>query len=272
MVTPIILLAVIGCVAAVILVIASKVMYVPVDQTVLDIRDVLPGANCGACGFAGCDDYAAALAKDPKGVLPTLCIPGGGYVASSVARILGVDAGAVTPQKAFIRCQGNAQNKDKVIRYVGLRTCAAEKQFYGGQWSCSMGCLGMGDCSRKCPYGAITIINNLPEVDHSLCVGCGLCAQECPNHIITINDFDTKVMVTCSSHYAGKKVMNACKTACIGCKKCEKACVKFNAIVVEDNLPKIDYDKCVGCGLCAKECPTGAIVVHKKKKKEIAAS
>jgi len=266
--TPIILLAVIGCVAGIILVIASKVMHVPVDQTVLDVRDALPGANCGACGFAGCDDYAAALVKDPK-VLPTLCTPGGGFVASAISRILGVEAGEVIPQKAFIKCQGNAKNKDKVIKYTGLKTCVAEKQFYGGQWSCSQGCLGMGDCVRVCPYGALEMVNNLPVVHKDLCVGCGLCAKECPNKIIVIRNEDTKVYVACSSRYAGKKAMTACKTACIGCKKCEKACVKFNAIKVENNLPIIDHDACVGCGLCAKECPTGAILVQRKKNKKV---
>lgn len=263
MATPIIMTSVLGLVFAVILVIASKVMAVPVDEKQVKVREALPGANCGACGYAGCDDYAAAVSSDPENVPTTACIPGAGAVAEAIAGILGVAAGDVTPQKAYVKCSGDCNQKKSLVNYTGIKTCEAAKQFYGGQWSCKEGCLGLGDCVRECPYDAMRMFNGIPGIDHSLCVGCGVCAKTCPQKIITIHDEKEKIMVKCSNHDAGKAAMQACKTACIACKKCEKAC-KFDAIKVENGLADIDYDKCKRCGLCAKACPTGAIIFQRK--------
>lgn len=267
MLAPIILTAVMGLIFAVILVLASKFMAVPVDETQVKIRDILPGANCGACGFAGCDDYAAALASDPENVSTTACIPGAAKVAEEIASILGVAGGDVVPQKAYLRCSGDCDKKQKVVEYSGFPTCEAAKQFYGGEWSCKSGCLGQGDCVRACPYDAMKMINGIPGIDHNLCVGCGVCAKTCPQSIIDIMPETVKIMVKCSNHDVGKKAMQACKVACIGCKKCEKVC-NFDAIHVEDGLALIDQEKCKSCGLCAKECPTGAIIINRAKGKK----
>ncbi|MGI6722103.1 MAG: RnfABCDGE type electron transport complex subunit B [Anaerovoracaceae bacterium] len=258
--------AVIGLLFAIVLVVASKVMAVPVDETQVKVRGVLPGANCGACGFAGCDDYAAALASDPEGTSTTACIPGAAAVAEAIADILGVAAGDVTPQKAYLMCSGDCNQKQDLLNYTGKPTCEAAKQFYGGQWSCSSGCLGLGDCVRACPYDAMRMFDGIPGIDHDLCVGCGVCAKTCPQGILMIHDENESIKVSCSNHDVGKKAMQACKVACIACKKCEKAC-NFDAIHVIDGLAVIDYDKCKRCGMCAKACPTGAIVFQRKKKK-----
>ena len=271
MAIPIILLGVLGCVFAVILAVASKVMAVPVDEKQIEVRAVLPGANCGACGFAGCDDYAAAVAADPENVPTTACTPGGAAAANSIAEILGVAAGSVVPQKAYLKCSGDCSRKTKTVEYSGYKSCEAAKQFYGGEWSCKEGCLGLGDCEAACPYDAIQMFNGIPGFDHSRCVGCGICANVCPQKIIDIMPESVKVMVKCSNHDIGKKAMQACKVSCIGCKKCEKAC-KFDAIHVENGLAYIDQDKCKSCGLCVKACPKDAIIIDRQKGKKKKAS
>lgn len=260
---PVAIVAVIGLIAAIILTVLSKILYVPVDERQAAIREVLPGANCGACGFAGCDDYAAALAKDSS-LSTTLCAPGATAVAEAIAGILGVEAGTVDPKAAFVMCAGNKEVTNTIMTYEGVQTCKAAKQFFGGQWSCSYGCLGLGDCRDVCQYGAIRIIDGLAVVNQELCVGCGMCEKACPNGIITIASKKNLVYVKCNSHDPGPATRKACTAGCIGCGKCAKIC-KFEAITVENGLARIDFDKCKNCGLCEKECPTHAIVNLRKK-------
>ncbi|MBQ4650074.1 MAG: RnfABCDGE type electron transport complex subunit B [Firmicutes bacterium] len=256
--TPVLLVVVIGFVLAVILTIASKVFFVPVDETVANLRAELPGANCGACGFAGCDDYAAALAADPS-IGTAKCPVGGADLAVALAAVLGVEAGTAEPQVAVVMCNGNKEAAKSLMEYQGLSTCVAAKQMFGGVNVCSHGCLGLGDCERICPYGAIKVCDGVAVVARELCVGCGMCANQCPNKVIRIAPAKNKVVVACNSKDAGAKTRKACSNGCIGCKKCEKAC-KFEAITVENNLAFIDPEKCKNCGLCAKDCPTGAII------------
>ncbi len=262
-VLPAIIVAVIGLVAGIILTIAAKLMFVPVDERVAAIREVLPGANCGACGFAGCDDYANALGEDSD-VLPTLCPVGGSAIATQIAGILGVEAGEVEPKVAVVRCNGNDQATNLIMDAQRVHTCKSAKMFYGGQWACTHGCLGLGDCVAECQYDAIRVINGVAVVDREACVGCGACAKACPNQVIRIINEKNKVFVGCKSTDKGAKTRKACSNGCIGCMKCKKVC-KFEAIEIENNLASIVYDKCKNCGLCAKECPTGAIRNLRKK-------
>ena len=262
---PVLLVSALGFVFAVILTIASKVFFVPVDETVANLRAELPGANCGACGYAGCDDYANALAEDPS-IGTGKCPVGGGDVAAKLASILGVEAGSAEPQVAVVMCNGNADAAKTLMEYQGLSTCSAAKQLFGGLSACRYGCMGLGDCAAACPYEAIQVCNGVAVVNRDRCVGCGICAKQCPNHVIRIAPAKNKVVVQCNSQDTGAKVRKACSNGCIGCKKCEKAC-KFEAVVVENNLAKIDPDKCKNCGLCAKECPTGAILNMRAKRK-----
>ena len=263
---PVVIVVVIGLIAGIILTIASKLMYVPIDQLVTDIREELPGANCGACGFKGCDDYAAALGEDKgKTLIPSLCPVGGPDVAAKLADLLGVEAVAADPKVATVMCGGNTAAAKKLMDYEGIDTCKAASQLYGGQWACGYGCLGLGDCAAVCDYGAICVADGLAVVDREKCVGCGMCTKACPKNLIEVHSKKDLIYVACKSTAAGAQTRKSCSAGCIGCRKCEKAC-RFDAVVIENNLARIDFEKCKNCGLCAKECPTGAIVNLRPKK------
>lgn len=265
---PVLLVVAIGFVLAVVLTIASKIFFVPVDETVANLRAELPGANCGACGFAGCDDYANALAEDSS-VGASKCPVGGADLAEKLAAILGVDAGAAEAQVAVVMCNGNKDASKTIMEYQGPQTCSAAKQLFGGLNACAHGCLGLGDCEVACPYDAIKVCNGVAVVDRELCVGCGICTKQCPNSVIRIAPAKNKVIVQCNSKDVGGKTRKACSNGCIGCGKCAKVC-KFDAITVENNLAMIDPEKCKNCGLCAKECPTNAIINMRAKRKPAA--
>lgn len=252
----------IALIAALLLSLAAKFMAVPVNETQAAIRGELPGANCGACGFAGCDDYAAALAEGGD-VKTNLCVPGADAVAAAIAAILGQDAEDVVEQVANVRCSGLCDVTKPEMDYQGLKTCAAAKGLFGGPGSCKYGCIGFGDCERACPYGAIQVCNGLAKVDREKCVGCGMCAKTCPQHIIDIIPDVKRVYVACSSADKGAVTNKLCSAGCIGCKLCEKAC-KFEAVHVENNHAVIDIDKCKNCGLCAKACPKKVIKMYPK--------
>src|SRR5665647_691973 len=154
-ITPVVLVVTIGLISAIILTLAAKFMAVPVDETVSTLRAALPGANCGACGYAGCDDYAAALAADPTEVLPNLCTPGSTQTANAIAAILGVDAGSTESKIATVMCSGLTELTKRDMDYQGYKTCASVKAFYGGPGSCKYSCIGFGDCVVACNYDAI---------------------------------------------------------------------------------------------------------------------
>ena len=261
---PAVIVAVVGLIAAVILTIASKLMYVPVDEKVAAIREVLPGANCGACGFAGCDDYAAAFGENPA-LSTALCPVGGSSIASQIAGILGVDAADAEEKVAMVMCQGNYGVTRQIMEADRIHTCKEAKMFYGGQWACPYGCLGLGDCFNVCKFDAIRIVNGVARIDRDKCVGCGACDDTCPNNIISMVNKKNLVFVACKSMEKGAKTRKSCENGCIGCMKCQKTC-KFEAIKVENNVAQVDLEACKNCGLCEKECPTGAIVNYRKKK------
>ena len=261
---PAVIVAVVGLIAAVILTIASKLMYVPVDEKVAAIREVLPGANCGACGFAGCDDYAAAFGENPA-LSTALCPVGGSSIASQIAGILGVDAADAEEKVAMVMCQGNYGVTRQIMEADRIHTCKEAKMFYGGQWACPYGCLGLGDCFNVCKFDAIRIVNGVARIDRDKCVGCGACDDTCPNNIISMVNKKNLVFVACKSMEKGAKTRKTCENGCIGCMKCQKTC-KFEAIKVENNVAQVDLEACKNYGLCEKECPTGAIVNYRKKK------
>lgn len=251
-------LAVLGLVFGLILAIASAVMAVPRDELVESIKEVLPGANCGACGYSGCEGYAQALAH--AGAKVGLCSPGGAAVADATAQLLGVSSSGVETQIALVRCGGCKAFDVVKLEYRGVPTCKAAAQYYGGDRGCSYGCLGYGDCAAACEYGAITVKDGLAYIDAALCKGCTQCVAACPKALITMAPGGVRAVVRCSSNDKGAVVRKVCSTGCIGCMKCTKVC-EFDAIHVDNALAAIDPDKCTGCGKCADNCPTECITV-----------
>lgn len=249
---------VIGVICAVMLAVASKVMAVKTDEKAAELREALPGANCGACGYPGCDGYAAALAGG--GVKTNLCIPGADAVAKQLSAILGVDFQNVEEKVAVVHCCGDWDATRDRIDYEGARTCAAAK-LLGGKGACSYGCIGFGDCARACPYDAICMEKGIARVDNRKCTGCSLCVASCPNKIITVERDTMKTAVLCASRDKGAVARKNCTAGCIACKKCEKEC-PVQAIVVENNLAVIDYAKCIDCGRCAEVCPVKCIALR----------
>ena len=249
--------AAIALVLGIALAVLSHFFAVPEDPTFTKVRECLPGINCGACGYKGCDDYAHALA-DGSEKNPSLCIPGAQAVATQIGAILGVEAEEFEDVVAFVACNGNCEATGNKAAYDGVPTCAAASMLYGGPGECAYGCLGLGDCAKACPADAICTIDGIAHVDTTRCLGCGVCAAACPKGIIHMVPQKAAVAVMCSSKAKGADARKACKNACIGCKKCEKTC-PHGAITVVDNLAVIDYGKCTGCGACAECCPTGCL-------------
>ncbi len=242
--------------AGILLLIFSHFFAVEKNEVEKAVRDCLPGINCGACGYKGCDDYAAALAEG--GVKPNLCIPGAEKVAGEISAILGVENEKIEDVVAFVACNGHCGATSPVAQYEGVQTCRAASMLYGGTNSCRFGCLGLGDCAYVCPANAICLADGIAHVDTSRCLGCGLCMHTCPKHIISMLPQEAGTAVMCSNKQKGADARKACKNACIGCKKCEKNCPN-GAITVTDNLAVIDYTKCTNCGLCISQCPTGCL-------------
>ncbi len=248
-------LAGIGLIASAVLVVASKLMYVPTDENAAKIREVLPGANCGACGYAGCDDYAAAVAAGKAKT--NLCVPGADKVAAEVAALMGQEALDVVEMTAVVACRGCADREPK-YEYRGIQSCAAANMMHAGPVKCSYGCEGFGDCAAACPFDAICIANGVAHVDPALCKGCGRCVSACPKKLISLIPQAKYAAVLCSSADKGAVTRKICTNGCIGCMKCEKVC-EHDAVHVQNNHAAIDTEKCVLCGKCAQECPVGVI-------------
>ena len=256
--TAVLVLCIIGFVCALLLVIASRYMKVPVNEKTPLIRDCLPGANCGSCGYAGCDSYAKALAEGDE-TKTNLCVPGGDGASRKISEVLGTEFEDVIEKTAFVRCGGDCGATSNKMDYQGIDSCKAAKLVFGGVGSCLYGCMGLGDCARACPQETIWISDGLAHVDPRSCIGCGLCAKTCPQKIIELIPTVDPVRVRCSNTDPGAKTRKVCTVGCIGCKKCEKEC-PADAIHVEGNLSRIDYDKCTSCGHCIEVCPVKCIV------------
>lgn len=252
----VILMFAIALIAGVLLSAFSHFFAVAENPTKTRIRECLPGINCGACGYKGCDDYAEALASG--GVNPSLCIPGAQSTADGIAEILGIEPEPLKSVVAFVACNGNCEATFAKATYEGVASCKAASMLFGGDKSCSYGCLGFGDCANACPSNAICVIDGIAHVNPSRCMGCGLCSSICPKHIISMVPQTADTVVMCSSNQKGADARKACKNACIGCKKCEKTCAS-GAITVKNDLAVIDYAKCNGCGECVKACPTACL-------------
>ncbi|MEC9487898.1 MAG: RnfABCDGE type electron transport complex subunit B [Halanaerobium sp.] len=246
---------------------ASKKLAVEEDDRIAKIEEILPGANCGACGYPGCSNYASAVVGGEAAV--NNCPVGGEKVARLIADIMGVKAGGSEQMVAQVLCQGGQEEADRRSEYRGVETCKAAAALGGGNKACNFGCLGLGDCAAVCPFAAIIINDNgLPEIDPEKCTGCGKCVEACPKNIILLAPITAQNNIRCRATYPGKKVRKICSVGCIGCGLCAKVC-PVDAITMEDNLAVLDYDKCINCGLCAEKCPTGTIEFIGKKVKKV---
>lgn len=257
----VLVLGIMGAVFGAVLALASKVFHVDVDERVTKVREALAGANCGGCGYPGCDGYAAAVVS---GEAPTnKCVAGGAPTAAKVAEIMGVSAGMGEKMVAFVPCSGGNGIAKNFFEYSGPQDCVAAMRFGNkGPKECQFSCIGLGNCVRACMFDAMHIENGVAMVDREKCVACMACAEACPKDIIQKVPYNQKVLVSCRSHDKGARVIKVCETGCIGCMKCQKVC-PTGAIVVKDNLAGIDYDKCIGCGKCVEVCPRNIIETQK---------
>ncbi|MBQ2247673.1 MAG: RnfABCDGE type electron transport complex subunit B [Tidjanibacter sp.] len=263
LVTTVLIVGGLGALLALLLFLVAKKFYVEEDPRIDEVEKMLPGANCGGCGFAGCRAMSEALvSKDDISAL--FCPVGGDECMKKVAGYLGKAAPEKEPMVAVVRCAGSCDNRPRNNRFDGAKSCLVASSLYAGETGCPFGCIGLGDCAVKCEFGALSInpVTGLPEVDDEKCTACGACVKACPKGIIELRKKakrGLKIYVSCVNKDKGAVARKACKVACIGCGKCAKVC-PHDAIVVENNLAYIDYSKCKMCRKCVVECPTGAIV------------
>ncbi len=255
-----VVLGVLGIVFGAILAFASKVFAVEKDPREEEIGGILPGANCGACGYPGCSGYAAAVAKGIAA--PNLCSVGGASLTEQIAAIMGVEAVTGPKVVAEVLCSGHGCNKTR-YEYEGLRDCRAQVKVSSAHLQCTYGCLGGGTCVDVCQFDAIHVVDGVAVVDPETCVACNQCVLVCPRDLIHLVPLKTKkhVAVNCHSEAKGAEVRKVCDDGCIGCGICVKVCPKEGAIVMENNLAKINYDLCIGCGICAQNCPRKTITI-----------
>lgn len=262
----VIVLGVIGLVSALVLYIISNRFAVHEDARIGQVAEVLPQANCGGCGYPGCSGFAAACVKaaDAGSLDGKFCPVGGQPVMDQVAGILGLAAVASAPKVAVVRCNGTCENRPRNAKFDGAQSCRVQQMTGLGETGCGYGCLGCGDCVKKCQFGALTMdpSTGLPVVDEEKCTACGACSKACPRGIIEIRLKGPKgrrVVVLCNNKDKGAVANKVCKASCIGCGKCVKTCEKFEAITLVNNLAYIDAEKCKMCRKCEEACPKGAI-------------
>ena len=237
----------------------SKVFAVPSNPLRDAIREILPGANCGGCGYPGCDGCADAMASGKAA--PNACPVGGAELAEQVAKLMGVDAGdASVKNVAHLICQGDIDRCKNKFHYAGIQDCVAATLVSDGNRACKYACLGLGTCVRSCPFDAIHIDERLKlaVVDPDRCTGCGKCITACPKSVLKMQPVNLPVRLLCQAADEGVRVSDNCRVGCIGCELCMHAC-HFDVITMKNHLPVFDMNKCVGCMMCAEACPTTAI-------------
>ncbi len=247
-----------GAIIGIFLGLAAKKLEVAVDEREQLVRDLLPGNNCGACGYAGCDNCAQAIAA---GEAPANVCPIANSAAhEQIAQVMGANIVETEKQVAFVKCAGTCDKTKVKYNYYGIKDCKKAAFTPGkGPKQCSYGCTGFGSCVKACQFDAIHVIDGVAIVDKEKCTSCGLCISECPNKLIEFVPYNTNHFVRCNSNDKGKDVKAGCSIGCIGCMMCVKVC-EYDAIHVENNLALIDYNKCTNCGKCAEKCPTKVIL------------
>ena len=269
--TSVIALTGLGLVAAALLAMASKVFAVPEDPRVEKICETLPGANCGGCGYAGCEGYAVAVVND-ESISPNLCVVGGPQCAAAIGELTGKLTAEMEPLRVYRRCD---KNHGKVLRrfeYQGISTCAAVAALHRGADQCTYSCLGFGDCVKVCSFDVLYLADGVAKVNSQACTGCGACVKACPRGVLELIPKRAKIAISCSTQDKGKAVMDVCSVGCIHCSKCVKLC-PANAISMQDSKIVIDHMACLNyegdCEqACANGCPRG--IIHRRHVEQVA--
>ncbi|MCD4655080.1 RnfABCDGE type electron transport complex subunit B [bacterium] len=256
-----IILGAISLVAGIILFVASKKFAIHENPLIDEVEELLPGANCGGCGFAGCRAFAEAFVNTKDTNLS--CPPGGSEVTEAIAKKVGIEVKDTAKIVARVKCQGGTNSK-REGEYEGIQTCSAAIISNNVSLVCPYGCMGYGDCQKVCAFDAIKIINNIAVVDEIKCVGCGVCVKACPRKLIELTPFDKRVYVACNSPDKGPQVKKYCSVGCIGCKLCDRAC-EFEAINYKPFLASVNPDNCTECMACVEKCPTKTILFRDDK-------
>lgn len=258
-------LAGLGLIFGIVLAVAFKKLAVQISPKEERIRDLLPGTNCGVCGFIGCEAYAHALAEKTGKYSATLCVVGGPDTAKDIGEILGIEIEEEEPNVCILRCKGGRDDAIERYEYHGPGDCRTNHILFGGNKACEYGCLGGGHCISVCPFKAIEMgPNHLPIIDTNKCTGCGICVEECPRQVLELIQGSQLVYLACRSFDESKAVTDVCTVGCIGCNICVNVCPFEGAIVMDGNLPEIDYTKCTSCGICYNKCPTNSFIDRAK--------
>jgi RnfABCDGE-type electron transport complex B subunit len=240
------------------LVLANKKLYVYEDPRIDTVEEMLPHANCGACGFPGCRPFAEALTTGQA--LPGKCTVSSDEDRAEIANFLGVALGAEEKVVARLACAGGSNVARNHARYHGEQTCRAAAKVAGGGKGCFWGCLGLGDCDRACDFDAIQMnAHNLPVVDEAKCTACGDCVEVCPKDLFSLHKVSHRLWVACSSQEAGDEILEDCEVACTTCGRCEMDAPR-GLITMRKNLPVVDYSSPHQTRSPIERCPTGAIV------------
>lgn len=263
-----VLLGCIGLFFGIGLAIAAHKFAVEANPLIEKVLHSLPLAQCGGCGYPGCEGYAIAVVNNPE-VPPNLCFPGKEAVAAVVAELTGKKMAEVEDQAAVVRCsrvEGRVSHKHV---YIGFNSCTAANLGFGGPSSCAYACIGLGECAAACPFNAIEMVDNFPVINLDACVGCGVCVRTCPKKVIELQTLKARTFVPCSSKDLGKDVKAVCEVGCIGCKLCVKVC-PAQAVSQKDSIIVIDHKACIAYGpsceeICVSKCPRGIFRGYKGK-------
>lgn len=233
---------------------------VPVNPLVERVREALPSANCGACGFAGCMAYAEAVVERPD-VPVNLCAPGRGPVVTALGKLTGKDVGSIVDRVVIMRCNGTSAYARQEAVYAGMETCAAAALVFGGPKACKNGCLGLGDCVRACPFAALSIGDGeIAEVDPEMCTGCGICVPVCPKDLFQLYPRLHRVELSCVARDKGSVVRSTCMVGCTLCRKCVSKC-PASAVTWDSRTIQINHEACLAYGpscneACVDICPS----------------